>query len=545
MKSPLFSVIFALAVSYTVAVPTKAGTSIRPNGFAPNKITLVHTNDIHAHLDQFNVGGVDCSQAEIDANTCYGGIARIKTAVDQIRKNTKDVLMLDAGDQFQGTMFFNIFGGKPSAEFMNDLKYDAMSLGNHEFDRGVGYLADFIKSLNFPALSSNIELTTAPRLKDAGVVPYIYLEKYSLAIIGYITKTTAEITTGGRDVKFYDPVAPVQKYVDELHSQGIKRIICVSHNGYHQDQYLAQNTKGVQLIVGGHSHSLLLKDTSLPNVEGLYPTVVKNLEGKDTYVVQAHRFGDYLGYLELEWDLFDNMKPPKGDPILLDQQFTPNPEYQAKVDKLRESFSSLSEKILGKSLGDFLVEDCITGECAFGNLVTDCMIENHKEEGAQIAMVNSGAIRASILKGPVSHADIMIIAPFGSVVASFKYSGKQIMKLLENSAAMYNPILKKSIITVPQYSGLTFDFDSKKPIGSKITKVLVGGKPLEMDTLYNFYTLDYIADGGDNMIPPIAYKSDELIADSLAMCIERRGTITPAVEGRFPKIRDSNALFEP
>ncbi|KAK5669126.1 hypothetical protein QVD99_003538 [Batrachochytrium dendrobatidis] len=461
MNSSLFSVIFALAISYAVAVPTRLELQFVKQ-FAPNKI--------YTRLTRFNVGGVDCSQAEIDANTCYGGIARIKTAVDQIRKNTKDVLMLDAGDQFQGTMFFNIFGGKPSAEFMNDLKYDAMSLGNHEFDRGVGYLADFIKSLNFPALSSNIELTTAPRLKDAGVVPYIYLEKYSLAIIGYITKTTAEITTGGRDVKFYDPVAPVQKYVDELHSQGIKRIICVSHNGYHQDQYLAQNTKGVQLIVGGHSHSLLLKDTSLPNVEGLYPTVVKNLEGKDTYVVQAHRFGDYLGYLELEWDLFDNMKPPKGDPILLDQQFTPNPEYQAKVDKLRESFSSLSEKTLGKSLGDFLVEDCITGECAFGNLVTDCMIENHKEEGAQIAMVNSGTIRASILKGPVSHADIMTIAPL-AVWSQVCARGKQIL-FLENSTYASIPFLKKYHYR-PSVFWLDVAIYDKKPSSDKICKVLM------------------------------------------------------------------------
>lgn len=217
-----------------------------------------HTSpDIHTHLDQFNKGGTDCRQKDIDANSCFGGAARIQYMVSKFRSEKDDVVLLDAGDQFQGTLFFNVYGGEKTAEIMNQLKYDAMCIGNHEFDNGmvlasrcgtmltlintgIDYVSQFFRNLTFPVVSSNIDYSTAPQLTAAGVKPYIVLKEYGVGIIGYITNTTSQITTGARNVKFNNPASAVQRYVDELHAQGVKRIICVSHNGYEHDQWVAQ-----------------------------------------------------------------------------------------------------------------------------------------------------------------------------------------------------------------------------------------------------------------------------------------------------------------
>ncbi|KAJ3053075.1 hypothetical protein HK097_005109 [Rhizophlyctis rosea] len=244
----------------------------------PKKLKILHTNDIHSHLDQFTSSGTDCRQSNIDTNTCYGGIARIKRTVDDIRANTTtDTLLFDAGDQFQGTLFFNVFGGSKVAEFMNSVKYDVMAIGNHEFDNGEEYLYEFLSNLTFPVLSSNIDLGDT-YIKNV-VKPYTVIEKYGLGIIGFITNTTADITLG---------------------ALGVVLSSSTLHNGYDHDKYLAENVPGISLIVGGHSHSLLLKNTSAPGVVGPYPTAVTNPEGKKTWIVQSYRWGNYLGNVEVE-----------------------------------------------------------------------------------------------------------------------------------------------------------------------------------------------------------------------------------------------------
>ncbi|KAH9255863.1 hypothetical protein BSLG_006918 [Batrachochytrium salamandrivorans] len=561
MRSSIIISILALAISYASAYPVysddDASTIVdhstnsppkepedqpekvpRPNPNAPKKITLLHTNDLHAHFDESNSGGADCSAESKAENKCYGGIARIKTLVDSYRSKSSNVVLLDAGDQFQGTLFFSMFGSNSSTEFMNKLKYDAMEIGNHEFDRGEDYLASFLKSLNFPAISSNIDLETAPKLKEAGVKPYMYLPKYSLAIIGFITNTTADITMGGKNVKFYDPVDPVQKYVDELRSYGVKRIIGLSHNGYKTDMRVAANTYGVDLIVGGHSHSLLLNDASIKGVEGRYPTNVTNKEGKTTWVVQAHRYGDYLGHLELEWDEEDNMLPPTGDPILMDQSIEQDPAFQKRVDELRTSFMNLTAQVLATSTGDFSTTDCITGECAIGNLMVDCMVSSRDSSSPAIGLINSGGLRASLLKGSISYGDVMTVLPFENQIASFNYTGAQIKEVLENTVSMYNAQTKKLVISVPQWSGLKFTFDSTLPVGSRVTTVTVDNKPLSSDSTYTIITSDFVASGGDNILSPTPSISGDVLADVFAKCIKKLGTLTPATDNRFSKIRD-------
>ncbi|EGF77480.1 hypothetical protein BATDEDRAFT_36043 [Batrachochytrium dendrobatidis JAM81] len=538
MKAYIVELLLIFAAGHAAAIP-RYGQRPVPNPNAPSRFTLLHTNDIHAHFDEFNNGGTDCTAANKKSNTCYGGVARLKTLVDAYRKNSSQVLLLDAGDQFQGTLFFNIFGSSPSTEFMNKLEYDAMAIGNHEFDKGVNYLASFIKTLRFPALSSNIELRTAPALKNAGVKPYIVINKLSVGIIGYITNTTSDITTGSKNITFYDPVGPVQRHVNELRGYGIKRVICVSHNGYLADKYLAANTRGIDLIVGGHSHSLLLKNTSFPGVVGPYPTNVTNLDGKSTWVVQAHRYGNYLGHLDLEWDKSGHMLPPVGDPILMDQSVPQDPVFQKRVDELRVSFANLTQKVVGTATADFSITDCITGECAIGDLIADCMKDADPSPGPKIALMNSGGIRASFQKGNISYADVMTVLPFGDSIVSFPYTGTQIKAVLENAVSMHNIATDKPVISVAQFSGIRFSFDAQQPLGSRVVNATVDGQPLDLNTSYKMITNEFVANGGDNiMVANKLVTTGNPSVDVLSSCIQKHVSITPTVDGRFPKVRN-------
>jgi 2',3'-cyclic-nucleotide 2'-phosphodiesterase (5'-nucleotidase family) len=502
-----------------------------------NKLTLLHTNDVHAHLEEFNRGGTACRPADIANNVCYGGAARIKTKVDEFRTKTQDMLLLDAGDQFQGTLFHTLLGGAVSAEAMNDIGYESMAIGNHEFDDGVDVLGQFIKNLTFPVLSSNIDLESSPVLKNAGVKPYVVFPKYKLGVVGYITPTIPDIVSkdGLKGTKFLHPIESIQKAVDELHAQGIKRIICLSHNGYGPDQELAAKTKGIQVIVGGHSHTLLLNNATL-GPAGPYPTEIKGLDQSTTYIVQAHRFGNYLGHLELEWNEEDKLISLTGDPILLDQQVPKETKLQSKVIEWSKVFESLAKDVLTTATDDF-PNSCRGRECAIANLITDCMMSEHKEKGlnANVAVTNAGGIRAALSRGPVTASDMYTISPFGNAIVQFKWTGAQIMDVLERVANGQNKAGAR-LISQPHFSGLRYTFNNGTT--KAITDVTIGGTPLSLETTYEILSVDFVAGGGDNIMDSVEYIPGDLLAEQLTRCLRRKESITPTIDGRFTVTRN-------
>ncbi|KAJ3022277.1 hypothetical protein HKX48_006589 [Thoreauomyces humboldtii] len=528
------------APRYSHGVPAHSTTSggVSPPTHAPikNSMTILATNDIHAHLDAFNSGGTDCKPKDIAANNCVGGVARIATIVKQKRAESDNVVLLDAGDQFQGTLFFNVFGGEASGTLMNELKYDVMTIGNHEFDRGVQYAADFFKNLTFPVVSANIDLDTAKPLRAAGVKPYTILKDYGVGVIGYITNQTAAISTGVAGVTFQNPWPVVQKYVDELHAQGIKRVICLSHNGYSDDKYLAANTRGISLIVGGHSHSLLLTNSTIAGVEGPYPTVQKNLDGQDTYIVQSHRYGDYLGHVDIAWNDANELVSLKGESIRLDNSTAQDAAIQAQVDKYRQSFAALTAQIVGNATATFDQSLCHAGECAIGDLIAESMLVAAPH--ADAAFTNTGGIRASLTQGAISYADVVTVLPFGNVIVEFTYTGAQIVSLLERVFAGHDQTTQAPVVTNPQWAGLRVTYDPSKPEFSRVVSVEIGGKPIVPAQKYVVATNDFCAGGGDGIMnailpPPPA---GLVMADALIAYFEAHGVQTPTLDGRIKAI---------
>ncbi|KAJ3358776.1 hypothetical protein GGF32_009993 [Allomyces javanicus] len=518
-----------------------------PNDNKPWNITIVHTNDIHAHLDQFNSGGADCTAKNIADGKCYGGIARIKTVVDKLRAAHNQSYLLDGGDNFQGTLFYTYYKGNVSADYMNAIEYDVTTVGNHELDDGAANLARFIKKLHFPVVSASMDVSGEPVLKDL-VAPYTVLTKYGsrLGVVGFITSTLNDIAPLASKIKVEDPVLAVQRAVNELHAKGIKRIICVSHNGYQDDKRVAANTRGVSLIVGGHSHTLLNKNTSMADVQGPYPTDVKNLDGKSTYIVQAKKFGEWVGTLDLAWDKDSNLIAVNGDPIRLTTDIAKEPKFDAMVQEWRKPFDAIAQQVVGSATADLLNSGCTGKSCPLGNMVADAIARAYtgkRTDLPRIALVNSGGLRAGIQAGPINLGTILTVLPFQNFVVDNVVDGQYIKDLLENLASMQNAKQNKALISFGQVAGVRAVFDRKQPAGSKATNITVDVKaadgtvkqePLDLKKQYVFVTIDFVATGGDNIVPtPFTAPTGALLSDAVLDYIKT------FPEGKLPAFKDA------
>jgi 2',3'-cyclic-nucleotide 2'-phosphodiesterase (5'-nucleotidase family) len=506
---------------------------VKENPKQSNVVTILHTNDIHAHLDEFNHGGTFCSKQEKASGECYGGVARIKTIVDQYRQKSPNVLLLDAGDEFTGTLFFQVFKTKPIAEFMNIVKYDAMTIGNHEFDKGQAALVDFLADLKFPVLSSNIDFSKS-LLNASNVKPYHIYPQHKLAVIGFILKGAAAVSSNVKDVTFMDPVPVVQKYVNDLHAQGIKRIICLSHNGYQDDMDLAARTSGINLIVGGHSHTLLLKNSTV--AKGPYTTQVKNLDGKVTHIVQAHRYGNYVGRVDVEWDASDELVGIQGEPILLDQSVKQNEELQAKVQLMKKDFEPLINDIVATALEEF--KSCRGGndyECPLAELVADCLLEDKSYE-ADASFQGYGGLRAGFTKGAVSAADLFTMLPFGNTNAYFDVTGKELFDLIEGLIQKTNLKTGNPITSAMQFGNLQYTL--KKDVKPSLQSVTIKGQPLDLKKSYKIVGSDFNVKGGDNFLPTgIVFKTGKIQVDVVTKCLRTKGKISPQIDGRVKEIK--------
>jgi 5'-nucleotidase len=239
-------------------------------------LTILHTNDVHSHIEPF-----------ADDDKKYpglGGAAHRATIIDNIRKKSDNVLVLDAGDIFQGTPYFNFFQGDLEIDLMNKMRYDAATIGNHDFDGGIDTLAKQITRSNFPFVNCNYDFTNTP---VAGKVhKHVVIKKGKLKI--GITGCGVELNGLVPDklyvnTKYLDPVKCVQEQVDILkYEKKCHLIICLSHLGYKYDNakvsdiVLAKQTTNIDLIIGGHTHTFLEK-----------PDVQKNKDGKDVLINQV------------------------------------------------------------------------------------------------------------------------------------------------------------------------------------------------------------------------------------------------------------------
>ncbi len=455
----LFSVLSLLLSGVVLSIGC-ATTSASSKEFTLN---LLHTNDVHARLLPINAFDQTCDDSEIEKNKCFGGVARRFAKIEAIRKQEKNVLLVDAGDQFQGTLFYTRYKNEEAKQFMNRLGYAAMALGNHEFDDGPTNLGRFIKGVNFPVLSANVDVSQEPSL--AGLVkPYtiVTVGGQQVGIIGCTTEETSSISSPGFNVKFLPIEASLQKAVDELHEKGINRIILLSHSGFMRDIEIAKKVSGIDVIVAGHSNTFL-SNTS-PEADGPYPFVVSTPVENPVLIVSAYAYGKYLGYLNVTFNDAGRVIAYHGEPILLDGSILEDAEVKKEVQALevplekmrKEVISMLPINLEGGSL------HCRHEECGLGDVLSDAMFEVAKKYGAKAALMNGGGIRTGLSKGTVTRWQILDAVPFLNEIVIFDLTGKDLWDLVEFGVQQSDNKVNEGAARFLQVAGLHYVWSPKK-----------------------------------------------------------------------------------
>lgn len=280
-----------------------AGSLFAVNAFSrglsvpAEKVTIMYTNDTHARIDPIPSNAVE--------HAGLGGVARRATLINHIRKDSPNNLLFDAGDVFQGTPWFNVFGGEKDFRLMSKMGYDAMCLGNHEFDNGLDGFAEVAPAAKFPILCANYRVQNTPM--GPFVRQFMVRERAGLrvGIFGLGIRLRGLVQPGlYGDIRYANPVAWADRLVEHLReTHRCNYIICLSHLGYHyeedriDDRKLASQVNGIDLIIGGHTHTFLDQ-----------PESITTPEGGLTLVTQAGHSGIRLGRIDLNLNEFGDLE---------------------------------------------------------------------------------------------------------------------------------------------------------------------------------------------------------------------------------------------
>ena len=513
----MFIIVTAIAV-ISAALASCAGAASPQSSAAPSapvEITILHINDTHAHLED---------------------VARRATLVKKVRDEvgTDKVLMFDSGDVFMGTPYFTLMKGQADLEFMNMLGYDAMTLGNHEFDnyeKTPQYLNDFVAKAGFPIVCSNIDFSKVPELRGK-TAPYLIIEKngQNFGVIGLLTEDTAEISDPGKNISIGYHVAAARQSVSMLQGKGINKIIALTHIGWDYDTELAKQVSGIDLIIGGHSHTL-------PEV---YPTVVGNKE--PTLVVQAEAYDKYLGRLDLAFDERGVIVKQSGA-LAVVKDAPEDAAYAAMLAKYQAPIDQLQKTMVGKTLVDLDAErtHVRTEETNFGNLVADAMLAKVSMLKAQMAIVNGGSIRITIPAGDISLGQLQTAIPFNNDMVVFDLSGEDLVAALENGVSKVEDVEGR----FPQVAGMRFTWSYGAEPGTRIRSVEVmtgdGYQPLDRSASYRIVTSRYMHEGGDGYAVFQKGTNVEYPGfvdyDLVREYIELNSPVSPKTEGRITSLK--------
>ena len=495
---------------------------------ADYSLTILHTNDFHARFEPISKYDSTCSAEDNTAGDCFGGTARLVTAVAEARARSNNSILVDGGDQFQGTLFYTFYKGAMAAEFMNLLGYDGMTVGNHEFDDGPEVLRGFMDSVEFPVLMSNADFSGEALLSDK-LLKSTVIERggEKIGLIGLTPHDTDELASPGPNVIFTDPVDAVQGEVDKLTAEGVNKIIVLSHSGYSVDQRVAAETTGVDVIVGGHSNTLL---GEMDNAEGPYPTMVNN-----TAIVSAYAYGKFLGELNVTFDDDGNLTEASGQPILINGEVAEDAAVVARIGELAQPLEEVRNRVVAETAAEIVGvrEDCRARECAMGSLIADAMLARVADQGIQIAIQNGGGIRASIDAGPVTMGEVLTVLPFQNTLSTFQVSGETMVAALENGASQW----EEGAGRFPQVAGMSFTVDPSKPAGERVSDVMVAGAPIDPAATYGVVSNNYVRNGGDGygmfVDASNVYDFGPDLADVLAEYLAAQSPFTPYTDGRI------------
>ncbi|MBW2051497.1 MAG: 5'-nucleotidase C-terminal domain-containing protein [Deltaproteobacteria bacterium] len=536
LQRSLFTFFFILLGLALLAVPAQVEC-----GEKTLRLTVIHVNDTHSNIESASVALLFNKEKTY---VKMGGFPRLASKVKSVRLAVKNCLLLHAGDAFQGTPYFIKYKGKADVDLMNMMRFDAMTVGNHEFDRGPEALSLFINQANFPLIAANIDSSNNVHLKDL-IAPLVIkkFEGKKVGIIGLDTPVTPMISDPGDDVFFHDPETTAMAAVKVLETMGVNIIIALSHLGYARDIELARAVKGIDLIVGGHSHTLLGDFSAFGlTSKGDYPTRVINQAGEIVYVVQAWARTRAVGVLKVEFNSQGVSTKCHGNTVLLvgttfkqknkrGKFSVVNKKKRTEILKIIETSSvieaveeepGLVKKLtpyqLGidqfrhkkiakvkKDLWHVRVPDTrheisnrlMKKGSYLAPIVAKSLLWKIKSAGFKAAMSiqNAGGIRGGIRQGDLTALRVYEILPFENTLYLLELTGKEIKTVLEAAVT-------RGGAAFPYVAGARYQVDMRRPRGNRVSAVEIKNEKGDWESLneisvYLVVVNSYLAKGGD------------------------------------------------
>ena len=533
----LGSAITALLGAFTATAAGAAGPDYQ--------LRILHVNDVHARYDQITATGGFCTPKDEAEKKCVGGAARLQTKLKELRGD--NALFLDAGDQFQGTLFYTQYKHGAVQTVLGMLNPDAQTLGNHEFDDGPAGLRPYLDAVSWPVLSANTDTSREPRLKDR-YKPYTIVVKNGqrIGIVGLTSADTPTASSPGPTVAFRNEAQALTRAVAALNARGVDKIVALTHIGYSEDKALAAQVDGVDVYVGGHSHTFL--ETGNDKAAGPYPTVVKTPSGAPALVVQAGSYGTHLGLLDVTFDAAGVVTAWDGKPVALSNDVALDTAVADKVSQLNVPLAQLRRQPVGEARVELVgtSDACRFGECNLGNLIADAMLWATRGQGTQIAIQNGGGIRSGIPAGQVTMGSVIEVLPFSNTIATFDVTGADLLASLESGVSRAHDKTTSGTGRFPQVAGLRYAFDPAKPEGARIASAEIrdaGGayRPVDPSATYKAVTNNFVRAGGDGYSlfakAKNAYDYGPNLETVVSEYIRTTGPVAPAVEGRIRRVQ--------
>jgi len=416
-------------------------------------IVILHWNDMHSANLPYKPGKADYF---------VGGYANLAGYIDSLRNLYPQALVLNAGDDFQGSPVSNLTRGLSQILILNQIHPTGFTIGNHEFDYGADNLRDVLAQANFPVISSNLYDSTKNGLM---VKPYIIVQSgpVKVAIIGVITGDlkTLVIPKNFKQIGILDPLTEIRKYVAEVEPLS-DLIILLSHYGAEEDSLLATQLTGVDVIIGGHSHSYLRQPLKVNNI----------------LICQAGSNGRNLGFLNVGVD--------KNQKVITSYSYKsietktgnvrPSQAVARVVDSLEATIAGEMDKVIGQLVTDWKRDS--HGESNIGDWICDATRAYFKTD---MAFMNSGGIRKDLKAGPISVRDLWEISPFDNTINQIEVTGQQLKFMMQYRLDNPRDLL--------QVSGLNYEYN---PTNNKIVNLTVGGQPVADQKRYTFVTNNFV-----------------------------------------------------
>ena len=534
-------------------------------------LTILHQNDIHSHFDFITYDGYPCLGPR---DECFGGFSTaVHLVKDRIKndKYSKNLLIVNSGDFFARNRYYSEFKWRLPADMIKHMPYTALALGDAEFIDGIEGLVPFLRAIGEKFVCTNIDFSGISNvtLRDELqrlcprhlIIPYQNGKRH-VCILGYTTPKTANLTFDSWIV-FENEEKALTREIKSVRKNrsDVNIFVALGHSGYERDKQIAHRVPGLDVIVGGHSHTLLwpnIRNKLIAGVpadprdkksaKGVYPTVVIQPSGRTVLITQMHYHGKYFGVLNVTFNENDEVVDFYTGPLVLTGKMKSDADTEKSLDKYRQEMRRRQQQIIGSTRVELKggEKTCYIGECSLGNFITDAVIWHIRHSATRaprtlVAIIDAGAVTTNIMPGKFKMVDIIKSHPYPDTLDIVELRGSTIRKMLEHS--LKDPIFRKTFL---HFSGMRVRYNISKHQGQRVESVRIlcqscvspRYETLNNSASYHVAMFTFITSGGHGLTMVkremlSMQRRHDLSLDILINYVRQFSPLHPFVEGRI------------